>query len=177
MAEIHHISKRHIDFADESRAPATLRIPRPLRDLLRASRNGLHEGCRIAWGLAAVAPGDWVSVDPAMFAGDGGGDAKRIRALLLRAKPSHLDMRMGFARGAHASAIGQRVIVVAEPLPDTALTTLVGRPLHEVATGPFLEDPALRIINVIHRAGERMLDIRCRCPSHVVHPHGHGAAE
>lgn len=113
-----------------------------------------------------AAPGEWVSVRAMEFMDAAA--AKRMGTMRLRALGTALDLHMGFRGLAHAAAIGRRVIVVAEPIPNTVIMAAIGLPLCKLVDGPFLGDPAITIMKIIHREGEDVVDVRCRCPSHLV---------
>lgn len=166
MAEIIQFSKCRDDF-QEGDFPRAIRIPRPLRDLLRSSRDGLVPACRRAWSAAAAAPGEWVQPDArALLAGAATGG---VQSLAVRARDDQLHLQMKFPNGS-ATAIRRRLIVVARltDIPDTIKAATVGGPLSRLVAAPFLDDPALTIQRFIYGMGGNDLDIRCRCPSHVV---------
>lgn len=166
MAEIIHFSKRRDDFPEGTPPPA-VRLPRPLRDLLRTSRDGLVPACRRAWAAATSAPGEWVRPNARALLAGAATDGVEWLAIRARDDQLHLDMR--FPDGS-ATAIGRRLTVVARltHIPETIKTATLGGPLSRLVSAPFLGDPALTIQRFIHTPGGTDLDIRCRCPSHVV---------
>lgn len=166
MAEIIHFSKRRDDFL-EGVTPPAIRIPRPLRDLLRTSRDGLVPAARRAWSAAMSAPGEWVRPDARALLAGAATDGVEWLAIRARDEQLHLDMR--FPNGS-AIAIGRRLTVVARMtrIPETIKTATVGGPLSRLVSAPFLGDAALTIQRFIHTPGGTDLDIRCRCPSQMI---------
>jgi hypothetical protein len=155
------------DFPDAQRPPETIKVPRPLRDLLATSADGLAAASLRAWVATAAAPGEWVQVDlPTLL---GGARPTAVRDLKLRSQGNHLHMRVEL-KSASAMAIGRRVTLVAPctNLPDVLSMSLAGRPVSQLVSVPFLTDPAVTIQRIIHRDGEEQIDVRCRCPSHQI---------
>ena len=148
-------------------APEAIRISRPLRDLLAAGDDGLTNTTRHAWEIAAAGNGRWTDADQVRLLG--GGRDERVRRIKLRNRDeNHLDLTMHFEGDYGAIAIGRRVIVICQTLPETVLVAAIGRPLIDIVDAPFLSDPAIVIQRSIHRDDELHVDLRCRCPSHVI---------
>lgn len=161
------VSMRHVHRCDAPATPDDVRITRPLRDLLAAGDDGLRNTCRHAWAIAAAGGGRWTVADPVRLLG--GGHDPRVRGIELRTRGGHhLDLTVHFDGDCGAIAIGRRVIVIAPILPETVLTAVNGRPLSVIVDAPCLSDPAIVIQRSIPRDGGRYLDLRCRCPSHLV---------
>lgn len=165
MAEIHSISMRHRDFAQEGGLPETVRIPRPLRDLLAASRHGVTGGCGVALNAASIAPGEWIAIDPAELVDVA---KSRIAGLKLRARDGYIDVQLELPRQVRATAIARRAILIIPRIPHTAMLAAVGRPVSTLIDAPFFGDAAITVERIIERDGERQIDVRCRCPSHAV---------
>lgn len=167
MAEIIPFSMCHTDLKGTLPPSGEVRIPRPLRDLLRTSGDGIVPACRRAWTVAATAPGEWMRPNITTLLGRGRPSSPEW--LALRSKGDHLHLQMGFEKGV-ATAIGRRLIVRAKSteLPATIGADAVGQPLARLLSGPFLDDPALIVQRLIQAPGGAFVDIRCRCPSHTL---------
>lgn len=147
--------------------PDAIRITRPLRDLLAAGDDGLRNTCRHAWEIAAAGGGQWTVADPVRLLGTGG--HPRVHRIELRTRSrQHLDLTMYLDGDNGAIATGRRVIVKAPFLPETLLTAAIGKPLSTIVDAPFLVDPAIVVQRSTRHDDGRHVDIRCRCPSHVV---------
>lgn len=166
MSVIRQISKRHRGLQQSSSLSSAVRISRPLRDLLSASRYGLFEGCSHVWGLAVAAPGEWVTVDPLQISDVE--DSAKLDWIRFRARGHHLDLHLGFRDSSHSAAIGRRVIMVVPKAPASVIAASYGRPLHSLAAVPFFSDPAIVVQRIIYRDSEPFMDVRCRCPSHLI---------
>ena len=164
MAKILSISMRHRDFGGRFDGPPAIRVPRPLRDLLVASPGGFQAASRAAWVAAQTAPGAWVGVPPTAFSTSN----RRPDEMRLRARGEHLDLRIDFRGVVSASAIGRRVIIVAPSIPASAMSFATGGPVAQIVKVLFFDDPAITVERFIDRPGEAEIDIRCRCPSHVI---------
>lgn len=161
------ISMCHDHRNDGPATPETVRITRPLRDLLAAGEDGLRNTTRHAWEIAAAGDGRWTHADSGRLLGSG--IDRRIHRIELRTRDgNHLDLTMHFDGDNGAIAIGRRVIVIAPMIPETVLTAAIGGPLSRIVDAPFLTDPAIVLQRSIRRDGERHVDLRCRCPSHVI---------
>lgn len=165
MAQIQIISMRHRDFEQESGLPETVRIPRPLRDLLAASRHGLTGGCGVAWNAASIAAGEWVAIDPAVLVDLA---RTRIAGLKVRARDGYIDVQVDLPRQVRATAIARRAILIIPRIPHTTMLAAVGKPVSTLIDAPFFEDAAITVERIIEREGEKQIDVRCRCPSHLV---------
>lgn len=156
---------------DCSNTPPTVpvRIPRPLRDFLQASPDGIQAACRRAWTAARDAPSsdEWIDVDAAGLLA--GAQVEGVERIQLRSRGNQLHVILTY-RTVTAVAIGRRLIVVVEsaPLPEVMAAALVNRSFSAFLRAPCLEDPALIVQRVIQRAGGSAIDLRCRCPSHLV---------
>lgn len=165
-------SKSHISMCRDHRdsgsgIPDSVRISRPLRDLLAAGEDGLRNTARHAWEIAKAGGGRWTKAEPSRLLG--AGRNARVHQIELRTRDgNHLDLTMLFEGEYGAIAIGRRVIVIAPTVPETILTAAVGQPLSRLVDAPFLADQAIVVQRTIRRAGETYVDLRCRCPSHVV---------
>ncbi len=157
----------HDDRQGAAGTPDTVRISRPLRDLLAAGDDGLRNTARHAWEIAAAGGGRWVPAASNRLLGSG--SDRHVRGIELRIRDGcHLDLTMHFEGDNSAIAIGRRVIVITPMLPETVLTAAAGGPLSRIVDAPFLTDPAIVLQRSIRRDGEDSVDLRCRCPSHVV---------
>lgn len=167
MAEILPFSMCRDGLTGGATPPAEVRIPRPMRDLLRTSGDGLAPACRRAWVAASAAPGEWVQ--PNITELIRGPKPAGVEWVELRSRGDHLHLQMGFPTGT-ATAIGRRLIVLAKStkLATTIVTAATGQPLSNLLSGPFLSDPALIVQRLIQAPRSAFVDIRCRCPSHSV---------
>lgn len=153
-------------FPQDETIPVSIRIPGPLRALLKTGTSGLGAAANRAWNTAQEAQGAWCEASQRDLLG--ASPHAFLQAIRLRAVGHRLDVQLDYIKGLRALAIGRRLIVSFPSIPITPVASAEGGPLATLIEAPFLDSAAIIIQREISREGSPRMDVRCRCPAHLV---------
>jgi hypothetical protein len=153
-------------FAQDESIPVSIRISRPLRDLLQTGSDSLSATVVRAWNITQKTEGAWCEVSQRELLG--GSPHDFLRSIRLRAIGDRIDVQLDYIEAVRALASGRRLIVSCPTMPLSRVAVAEGSPLAELVGAPFLDSPAIIVQRHISRRGSLRMDFRCRCPSHTV---------